>query len=158
MSREIERKFLVNKLPNISQLEATEYERYFLFIDENSEIRIQRKGDNYELERKVTRSSLKAEKQKLKISQREYDILKQSCEKNISRISYTISNSPKISIKIYSGDFKWLSRVKIEFQSESEALDFVPDKWFWKEITHSPLWRDSTLVKLNKAEFLKLIN
>ncbi len=158
MSQEIERKFLVNTLPDVNHLKVIEYERSFLFIDKNSEIRIQKKWDRYELEKKTNRSSLQATKQKLEISLQEYRELKKNCKKIIQRKSYSISQNPEISLKIYSGEFKWLSRVEVEFQNEHQASSFTPLEWFWKEITNSPLWRDSQLVRLSRKEFLELIS
>jgi len=43
MPSEIERKFLVHEMPSLQHLEAIRYERHFLFVDEHSEIRIQKK-------------------------------------------------------------------------------------------------------------------
>jgi len=158
MSQEIERKFFVRELPDLNNLEAIKYERCFLFIDEYSEIRIQKKRDKYELERKTTKNSLEAKKQRFQISQEEYERLKRNCEKIIKRTSYNSSASPKISIKVYSGDFIWLTRVEVEFSNKEGAYKFMPLEWFGKEITSSPLWRDSKLVKLHHKEFLELIH
>ena len=51
--REIERKFLVKKKPDLSKEESINYERYFLKIESDFEERIQKKGDKYEKERKL---------------------------------------------------------------------------------------------------------
>lgn len=55
---EIERKFLVKEMPNLSELAGTPHERHFLYINPPIELRIQRKGEKYELERKVLSNEL----------------------------------------------------------------------------------------------------
>jgi len=46
--QEIERKFLVKKLPDLSNKDSINYERYFLKIESDYEERIQKKGGVYE--------------------------------------------------------------------------------------------------------------
>ena len=53
--QEIERKFLMKKLPDLSGKDCICYERYFLKIQPDFEERIQKKGDTYERETQYTR-------------------------------------------------------------------------------------------------------
>lgn len=50
--QEIERKFLIKEMPNLENLKPTYYERYFLFRSEKIEIRIQKKWEKFEFEKK----------------------------------------------------------------------------------------------------------
>ena len=158
MRQEIERKFLITHMPNLDGIVPTCYERSFLFLDQNSEIRIQKKWTSYQLERKVTDNSLQSTKHTIRITQSEYESLKKNCKKTIVRTSYLLSKNPHISIKTYNADFSWLSRVEIEFDTQKEASDFSALAWFGKEITNSPLGRDSKLINLSHEDFLGLIN
>ncbi len=69
---EIERKFLITKLPDLKDIPEIKYERYFLEISNNKEIRIQKKGDIYEREVKTRINLIKYKKIKQEISQTEF--------------------------------------------------------------------------------------
>jgi CYTH domain-containing protein len=154
---EIERKWLVKQLPKLKGKSSVMYERYFLYIGEKTEIRIQKKGSKYEFERKSEVSDLARAEQKFEITEDEFRILKKDCEKSIKRESYFLSEDPEISLKIYHGKYEGLIRAEVEFASENAAKSFEPLGWFGKEITHTPLGRDKLLIKLNKEEFEKLL-
>ena len=44
-------------------------------------------------------------------------------------------------------------RLEVEFKTEKDAQSYVPPSWAKKEITNTPLGKDSTLVKLGTEEF-----
>lgn len=157
MWNEIERKFLIKNMLKLSNLESIDYERYFLYNIGNVEIRIQKKWGIYEFERKETQNILSAKKYKYEITKEEFDKLKRQTLKWIFRKSYKVSEDPKITIKIYSDRFEWLSRAEIEFSNQHSAENFKPLDWFGEEITESDLWRDSKLICLSEEEFKSLI-
>ena len=76
---EIERKFLLTNIPDQDLLAPIRYERYFLYVDKDTEIRIQKKANRYELERKGRQASgsFTFQKQKLQITQAEFQMLLQ---------------------------------------------------------------------------------
>lgn len=157
MTKEIERKFLVKTMPNIDGLESFLYERYFLFRNENVEIRIQKKGEKYEFERKEKENNLSSNKQKFEISKEEFDKLKENSKESLVRKSYLLSKSPEISLKIYHGRFEGLKRIEVEFEDEISAKNFLLPNWFGEEITNTPLGKDSKLLDLTQEEFENLI-
>jgi len=154
---EIERKFLVKRLPDLSNIESISYERYFLRIELDFEERIQKKGNKYEKENKFKESDLSRKTEKQEISKDEFETLKKSASKSIIRESYKISDNPDITIKIYHGDYEGLIRAEVEFLSEEEAINFRPFDWMGKEITNTELGKDSKLIQMNKEEFKHLI-
>jgi CYTH domain-containing protein len=154
---EIERKWLVKNLPNLENLPAIKYERHFLFVGEKIEIRIQKKGEAYEFERKVELNELSRESQKFKITKEEFDVLKVFCTKSLIRESYLLQNNPEISIKIYKEDYEGLIRAEVEFDNENDAREFKPLDWFGEEITENPLGRDKLLISLSKEDFKKML-
>ncbi|MFN7160945.1 MAG: hypothetical protein ACK4NC_05060 [Candidatus Gracilibacteria bacterium] len=151
---EIERKFLVATLPDLSHLHSIEYERYFLYTSSVSEIRIQRKGEIYELERKISQEAFTDEKYKVPLSKDEFEALKVLCAKGLSRTSYIIENIPGASLKIYNMTYEGLIRAEMEFATKEEAELFVPPEWFGKEITSTSLAKDKKLVHLSREQFL----
>jgi CYTH domain-containing protein len=157
MNNEIERKFLIKQLPDLSRLEKVSYERYFLYHDKGVELRVQHKGDKYELERKVSVSETERTREKIEISQDEFNLFKSLATNAIIRDSYTISDNPDISIKIYHGTYEGLIRAEVECDSTDELTQFEPPAWFGQEITHTPLARDGELMKLSPEEFKALL-
>ena len=157
MKTEIERKFLVDVLPNLEEIEKVSYERYFLFNDVHREIRIQRKWVKYEFERKIKENTLSAEKQKFEISKDEFDRLKESCIGFIIRDSYNISRNPDISLKTYHGNLEWFQRIEVEFESIKQADEFVIPDWFGKEISGKIWARDSEISQMSFYELKKIL-
>jgi CYTH domain-containing protein len=155
---EIERKFLIKEMPDLSGIKAVGYERYYIKKDGEAVERIQKKGDSYEYETKRTISHLEHEKEKRRITREEFEELKRGKEnEGIIRDGYLLSSNPDVSIKIYHGRFEGLSRVEVEFSSKEEAEKYVPQSWMGTEITVSPLGADSRLLHLSRDEFLSLL-
>lgn len=152
---EIERKFLVKHPPDLSGIQAISYKRYYLYAGNGIELRVQQRGNEYELERKVTTGKLSRSNNICPISVDEFDLLKKLSNKLIRRDSYQLNETPNASIKIYHGDYEGLVRAEFEFDSEAEAQSFIPPDWCGVEITDSELGRDSRLVTLTKEDFQK---
>ena len=150
---EIERKFLVKKLPDLSGYQPISYERYYVHRGDGVEKRIQKKGDKYEFEELEEASGLSRTHHKRELTEHEFNQMKGRPEEALLRESYVISNNPEISIKIYHGRFEGFARVEVEFSSEEEAQAFVPPDWFGEDITYHPLGRDVKLVGLSAEEF-----
>lgn len=128
--KEIERKFILKDISILKNLNYVEYERYFLYLNETVEMRIQKKGEKYEFERKLINSQLKAQKQKLEITKSEFEQLKKKSIFSITRKSYLYSKKPEISIKVYEEKFKGLNRIEVEFSSIDETTKFKIPSWF----------------------------
>ena len=153
---EIERKFLVSTLPDLTGKTPLPYERYFLYIGDTHEIRIQKKGDRYEFERKGRQGELSNEKTKFPITPEEFEHLKTLCPLSLQRESYDLGNNA--TIKIYHGKYEGLVRAEFEFASEAEAAAFTPPSWCDNEITKSDLGRDSKLIYLDSAQFQQTLS
>ncbi len=157
-STEIERKFLVPTPPDLTGKSPIVYERYYIYSQHGIELRVQKKGEIFEIERKEMVSDLSRSTEKLEISQDEFEILKTLAHKSIIRKSYVLSKNPETSLKIYEGDYVGLIRCEVEFASEDEANKFEVPGWCGAEITTSILGKDSKLVNLSRDEFLQEIN
>lgn len=152
---EIERKFLVKNLPDLSGIEPVYFERYYLSIANGIEERIQKTNDRYSYEKKTIVDELSRATEKKDITKEEFEKLKDGSTKVIIRNSYELS--PNMSIKIYHGDYEGLIRAEIEFSSIEEANAYTSEAWMGKEISESPLGRDSRLLELNGDSFKKLL-
>lgn len=154
---EIERKWLAKILPDLTNVPKEEQERYFLFVGDIIEIRIQRINDRYEFGRKVQTGFLSREENVFEITKAEFDSLKTNSDKSLQRDNYLLQQNPEITIKVYHGEHEGLVRVEVEFESEDEANNFVPLEWFGDEITDLPLGKDKSLIRLTQIEFQKLL-
>ncbi len=152
--KEIERKWILSKLPDVSNQVSIPYERHFLFIGEGIEVRIQKKGDKYEFERKVESNNLTRTGEKFEITEAEFNHFKQYAVGSIERESYIVEG---ISVKVYKGKHSGLIRAEVEFSSEEEAKRFKPLDWFGEEITDSPIGKDKILSQLGSEEFNQLL-
>lgn len=153
---EIERKFLVNEMPDLSGIEPVHFERYYVHISDDIEERIQSTNGKYSYEKKVALDNLSRSTEKKEITQEEFEKLRDKSSNAIIRDS--LSLSPAISIKVYHGAYEGLVRAEVEFSSKAEADNYTPEAWMGHEITNSPLGRDSRLLQLDNDTFLKLIN
>lgn len=157
MSQSITRKFLVKKLPDLSNKEKTMYERYYMYVANDIVIRIQAVNDRYELERKVNQSDLIREGHTLQITKQEFDELRKIAKKSIVRDSYHVADNPTVVLRMYHGEYEGLQRAEVNFHTKEEALQFTPYEWFGKEITGTALSQDGLLLQLTKEEFQRLL-
>ena len=157
MIQEIERKFFVKNIPDLSELKGIQDERYYLYSDDGIELRFQKHGEKYELERMAEYANLSRTQEKIDITQKEFEVLKQFGKGPIIRESYLIAKNPQITIKKYHDRFEGLVRAEVEFKSLDEAQQFQPPDWFGKEMTDMPVAKDAELIDLTDEEFHKLI-
>ena len=161
MNREIERKFFVKTMPNLSGIKPQKYERYFLERGNGTEIRISKVDDSYKYEVKREISALERTREKREITKEEFDRLKQGTHEAIIRDRYNIpsdhGSTHEIAIQIYHGRFEGLIRAEVEFESQEDAEAFVPLPWMGEEMTGLPIARDSKLLDLTEEEFGKYI-
>lgn len=155
---EIERKFLPTEIPfDLHQLPSAECERYYLYADERTEMRIQKKGELYELEHKVQskESPLRRENSKITLTQSEWDILKAKAEGHA--ITYSKFRLPFEggSIKRYSGKLEGLFILEVEFKTLEEAHAFQPEAWMGRELSEQKLSRDSGLILFSSFQAIQ---
>jgi CYTH domain-containing protein len=153
MLNEIERKFFVKQMPDLSGIEPLHYERYFLSRANGVEERISKVNEKFVYEKKTEISSLERSREKKEISEQEFNQLKEKASEAIIRDRYNIPSNPEATVQIYHGKFEGLIRAEVEFKSEEEAKSFVPFSWMGKEMTELPIARDSKLLDLTNEEF-----
>ncbi|OGY53275.1 MAG: hypothetical protein A2912_00175 [Candidatus Buchananbacteria bacterium RIFCSPLOWO2_01_FULL_40_23b] len=157
MTQEIERKFFVKNMPDLSGLKSIRDERYYLYSDGGIELRFQKHGKKYELERMAEYANLSRTQEKIEITQNEFETLRRFGKGPIIRESYLISQNPQVTVKIYHGRFEGLIRVEVEFESLDQAQQFQPPDWFGKEMVDISIAKDAKLIDLADEEFHKLV-
>lgn len=150
MIRRLTKRYIVSELDGLNLSSPLRYERYYI----NNNLRIQKKNEVLEKEELDDNNEVIL---KVRISEEEFNSLKDKAYKKIIRDSYLYLDDDAISIKSYYGDYEGLNRVEVKFSSEDEMNSFIPYSWMEEEITNTPLAFDKDLSKLSKEEFLSIL-
>ena len=155
---EIERKFLVNTLPEgLEDYPHSEISQ--AYISTRPVIRIRQKGDKYILTVKSS-GLLKREEFEMYISREEYDNLAAKAEGNIiNKTRYKIPEKDGLTIEldIFHGIFDGLIFVEVEFPDEETALSYTPPTFFGREVTEDISFQNSSLSSMEKEAIPELI-
>ncbi|MFZ2152809.1 MAG: hypothetical protein WAV41_01995 [Microgenomates group bacterium] len=154
--KEIERKYLVKVMPDLTGVKVENQERYFLELGE-IEKRITKISGKCIYEEKSGSELFAANKTIKEITKIEFERLKAKSIRSLVRKSYVLQRYPEISIKVYGGDYDGLIRAEFEFEYEEDSIKFVPPEWAGVEITETEVGRDGRLINLNRNEFLKIL-
>ncbi|MGH7892920.1 MAG: CYTH domain-containing protein, partial [Thermodesulfobacteriota bacterium] len=148
MNNEIERKFLVNEIPeDLYKYPSNVISQGYLEVtDDETEIRIRRIEDRFfktvksgrglerkEIETKIGSEAYNEEWPKtagMRIEKRRYEI---PYERHV------------IELDIYLGDLAGLVVAEVEFKSVEESARFVPPDWFGTEITDDVRYSNRSL-------------
>ena len=143
---EIERKFLLQKLPdNIQQFPSHRIEQGYLCT--NPVVRIRREDDSYILTYK-SQGMMSREEYNLPLTKEAYQHL---CQKTdgvfIQKTRYIIPEKEnlKIELDIFHGSHQGLILAEVEFPDEQTALAYQPPSWFSEDVTFSSQYHNSYL-------------
>ena len=141
---EIERKFLVDKLPSLQGVKFEEITQAYLSI--NPEVRVRKRGEKYYHTEKGERDLVREEIER-EITKAEYESLFEMAQgRVIEKTRYCIPYlNHIIELDIYKGKHEGLIVAEIEFESEKEALALTLPSWFGKEITYDASFRNKIL-------------
>ncbi len=144
---EIERKFLLDKLPE-------DLERYpFHMIEQgylstNPVVRVRRSDDEYYLTYKG-KGFLSREEYNLPLTKESYEHLVAKADGNvISKKRYLIpieGTALTIELDVFDKPFAPLVLAEVEFETEEEALAFIPPEWFGEDVTNETEYHNSTM-------------
>jgi adenylate cyclase len=147
---EIERKFLISKLPeNLHQYPFHELEQAYLCTD--PVVRIRRSDDSYYLTYK-SRGLLAREEANLPLHAEGYAHLLTKADGTVIRKKRYLLPLPKgypsqlvIELDVFEAPFQGLVLAEVEFSSEEQALAFTPPAWFGQDVTFSKKYHNSRL-------------
>ena len=141
---EIERKFLVEKIPSLDGLKFDEITQAYISI--SPEIRVRKKGDKYYRTEKGEGTLVREEKE-WEITKDEYETSYDAAQgRVIEKTRYYIPNGAyTVELDIYKGKHKGLVVAEIEFPSEKEANSHPLPEWLGKEITYDVSFRNKIL-------------
>lgn len=143
---EIERKFLVKKCPkNIDEYECILMEQTYISVSPT--IRLRRENEKYILTVKGS-GLISREEFELEITKEQYDNLLLKRETPFvkkKRYKIPLENNLIAELDIYFEDLEGLMTVEVEFLTENMALNFIPPKWFGKDVTMDNRYKNTNL-------------
>ena len=146
---EIERKFLIKKLPNnLTSYKARKIEQAYLCTD--PVVRVRRDNDVYYLTYK-SKGMIVREEYNLPLTKEAYGHLLAKADGNIiTKTRYEIPEKDNLTIEldVFEGKFDGLLLAEVEFASEEEALGYIPPEWFGEDVSNSTKYHNSTLSRL----------
>ena len=153
MSAEIERKFLVKKLPpELIRHKGKEIRQAYLCQEAHEyEIRIRAIDRDYYLTVKKGTGLIRQEVE-ISIPEKEFEYLWQMAGSQvITKTRYLCPyEGHVIELDIFSGKWSGLHLAEVEFPSEGESSLFVPPTWFGQEVTENPDYRNGNLARFQK--------
>lgn len=146
---EIERKFLIKKLPdNLTSYKARKIEQAYLCTA--PVVRVRRDNDDYYLTYK-SKGMIVREEYNLPLTKEAYRHLLAKADGNIiTKTRYEIPEKDNLTIEldVFEGKFDGLLLAEVEFASEEEALGYIPPEWFGEDVSNSTKYHNSTLSRL----------
>ncbi len=157
---EIEKKYLIFKLPNLSEYNSLEIEQGYL--NRSPVLRIRKQNEDYIF---TYKSKLNIEKEALMNNEIEAPLTKEAYEHLRTKIDDNLIQKTRYIIPlecgrtaeldIFHGKLTGLSFVEVEFENVEQAAEFYPPEWFGKDVTFDNHYRNgylSTLTKYNGFE------
>lgn len=145
---EIERKFLVKKLPtDIEQYDYHDIEQAYLCTE--PVVRIRRQDNDFFLTYKSS-GLMSHEEYNLPLNEESYLHLLKKADGNIitkRRYLIPISENLTVELDIFEGVKKGLILAEVEFPTEEEALSFTAPDWLGEDVTFLPEYHNSTMSK-----------
>ena len=146
---EIERKFLIEKIPfALDEYKCDKIKQGYFSI--SPEKRVRKRGDVYILTEKGEGDLIREEKERIIDKEMGEELFAMSKTYIIEKTRYYIPyDSYTIELDIYEGRHKGLTVAEVEFESERQALDFVPPAWFGEDITRDKSYKNMMLALNN---------
>ncbi|MDE6744195.1 MAG: CYTH domain-containing protein [Lachnospiraceae bacterium] len=146
---EIERKFLIKKLPeNLKEYPFHIIEQAYLCTD--PVVRVRREDDEYYMTYKG-KGLLAREEANLPLNQSAYGHLKEKADGNIiSKTRYLIPDPDgihTIELDVFDKPFAPLVLAEVEFESMEAADAYQMPDWFKEDVTDQPAYHNSNMSK-----------
>ena len=141
---EIERKFTVKELPDLSNYNFHIMEQVYLNTD--PVVRVRKEDNEYYLTYKG-KGLLAREEYNLPLNQDAYYHLVEKSDGIIIRKKRYLIPFDKYTIEldVFDAPYEELVIAEVEFDSEQEATDFQPPEWFDEDVTMNRKYHNSNL-------------
>lgn len=148
MSMEIERKFLVAELPDLSGAQkAVVRQGYLTAPDDSTELRLRQKNDTCFLTLKGSGSIARIERE-AEITREQFETFwPETAGRRVEKERYTgmLPDGYVFELDIFLGDLAPLRLVEVEFASEAEARAYMPPDWFGADVSEDKRYKNKTM-------------
>ncbi len=143
---EIERKFKVRELPDLSKYPFKQLEQGYL--NTNPVVRVRKEDEEYYLTYKG-KGFLEREEYNLPLNKEAFEhLITKADGRVITKKRYLIPfEKYTIELDIFEGDLAPLIIAEVEFETKEEAVSFTPPDWFGEDVTEDPSYSNSNLSK-----------
>ena len=147
-SREIERKFLVRKLPDgLTSYPSNDISQgYLVSQDDGLQVRLRKSGERYTLTFKRGSGHVREERE-VEMTATQFEALWPATEgKRLVKTRYEIPHGERtVEIDIYHERHEGLIVAEIEFDEEEAAKIFQPPDWLGDDVTGDPRYSNQLL-------------
>jgi adenylate cyclase len=147
-NREIERKFLVRKMPDgLTSYPSNEISQgYLVSLDDGTQVRLRKSGQRYMLTFKRGRGNVREERE-VELAAAQFDALWPATEgKRLVKTRYEIPLGERtVEIDVYHGRHEGLIVAEVEFDREDAAKNFEPPDWLGDDVTGDPRYSNQLL-------------
>jgi adenylate cyclase len=146
-STEIERKFLVRRVPEQAHDHpGTDIRQGYLAVTETDEVRIRRRGDRHTLTMKSGRGMTRVEEE-VNLSLEIFEALWPLTDgRRVFKVRHEVQyHGLTIELDEYKGNLDGLHVAEVEFSSITDADGFSPPSWFDCEVTEDPAYANRAL-------------
>ena len=142
---EIERKFLIKELPDLSKYDYVDIEQGYLCT--SPVVRIRKKNDKYILTYKGS-GLMAREEIEAALSEEAYLHRRKKIDGHaITKRRYLIPYEKyTIELDVFEGHKKGLIMAEVEFESMEEADSFVAPEWFGEDVTSDRRYHNSNMI------------
>lgn len=146
--QEIERKFLVRKLPadlaNCRHFEISQ--GYLVSLDDGLQVRLRKSGEQYSLTYKRGLGNVREERE-VELTADQFSALWPATEgKRLLKTRYEIPlGDLVVEIDVYGGRHEGLVVAEVEFDDEESATNFQQPEWLGDDVTGDPRYSNQLL-------------
>ncbi|WP_217360539.1 CYTH domain-containing protein [Ruegeria atlantica] len=148
MSMEIERKFLVADLPDLSGAEkAVVRQGYLTAPDDSTELRLRQKNDRFFLTLKGGGAMVRVEREAEITAEQFETFWPETDGRRVEKERFTgqLSDGRTFELDVFQGDLAPLQLVEVEFETEAEAMVYTPPDWFGEDVTADKRYKNKTM-------------
>ena len=146
--REIERKFLVRKLPaDLTSYPNNEISQgYLVSLDDGTQVRLRKSGGRYFLTFKRGTGNVREERE-VELDAGQFDALWPATSgKRLLKTRYEIPLGDRVvEIDVYHDRHEGLVVAEVEFDDEKSANNFRPPDWLGDDVTGDPRYSNQLL-------------
>jgi CYTH domain-containing protein len=150
---EVERKWLVQDLPDISGHEGKEViQGYLAIAADGTEVRIRQVGEMFFQTVKSDGGLVRSEFE-VELSKDQFETLwPATAGRRLEKTRYALEwVGKRVEVDVYQGSLAGLIVAEVEFTSASESAGFTPPSWFGREVTDDPHYKNVNLARHSKS-------